>query len=160
MSLSVAVFSGRLLTLKSKVDSDSVVNPFSAQDPAMSAKCDLIYSSLHAFLSRAHRFSALRKGPGSNEVVRPNPQLLQPIIDVLQYEVFCERVKNEIDLVCNALKSVGISSTIYFDPVGELGKQLIHGLIDEETTVLAGEAIIRIDERYVAHASTVLANCL
>ena len=116
----------------------------------MEAKCDLIYSSLHAFLLRAHRFSALRKGAGSNEPIRSNPQLLQPIIDVLQYEVFCERVKTEVDLVCHALESVGISSTIYFNPVGELGKQLIHGLIDEETTVLAGEAVLRIDDRYIA----------
>jgi mediator of RNA polymerase II transcription subunit 17, fungi type len=112
----------------------------------MGSKCDLIYSSLHAFLLRAHRFSGLRKG--SSDSSRPATKLLQPIIDILQYEVFCKRVKAEVDIVCNSLKNIGIPSSVYFNPVGELGKQLIHALIDEETTILAGELVLRIDERY------------
>lgn len=112
----------------------------------MESKCDLIYSSLHAFLLRAHRFSGLRKGP--NDPSRPATKLLQPIIDILQYEVFCERVKTEVDIICNSLKTIGIPSSVYFNPVGELGKQLIHALIDEETTILAGELVLRVDKRY------------
>jgi mediator of RNA polymerase II transcription subunit 17, fungi type len=122
-----------------------------------SGKCDLIYSALHALLLRTHAHSKTYRlgSSGIMRVASPTdttltpPPLLQPIIDLLQYQVFCERVKSEIIKTIGALSKAGISSTLRFDPVGETGKELLR-LLDEDgsRSIVGGEAVLRIDEMY------------
>jgi len=77
------------------------------------------------------------------------PPLLQPIIDLLQYRVFCDRIKAEFDKAVQALSMVGVLSTFRFDPVGETGRQLIQSFDENNTKVIGGEAVLRIENRYV-----------
>ena len=118
--------------------------------------CDLIYSSLHALLLRRHGYLKLRRlgGPGvsgtAGTVETPHvPPLLQPIIDLLQYRVFCDRIKSEFDKAARALSMVGILSTLRFHPVGETGRQLIRSFGENNAKVIGGEAVLRIENRYV-----------
>jgi mediator of RNA polymerase II transcription subunit 17, fungi type len=115
--------------------------------------CDLIYSSLHALLLRRHGYLKLRRlgGPGVAGTLETLsvPPLLQPIIDLLQYRVFCDRIKFEFDKAVRALSMVGILSTLRFDPVGETGRQLIQFFNENNTKIIGGEAVLRIENRYV-----------
>lgn len=77
------------------------------------------------------------------------PPLLQPTIDLLQYRVFCDRIKFEFDKAVRALSMVGIPSTLRFDPVGETGRLLIQSFSDDNTKAIGGEAVLRIENRYV-----------
>jgi mediator of RNA polymerase II transcription subunit 17 len=123
---------------------------------ACTEKCDLIYSSLHALLLRRHWHMKLRR-LGNTGIIRPPvlaetthaPPILRPIIDLLQYQVFCERIKSEIDKMVEALSAVGIPATLRFDPVGETGQQLIRLFDDNVSNIVGGEAVLRIDNRYV-----------
>jgi mediator of RNA polymerase II transcription subunit 17 len=118
--------------------------------------CDLIYSCLHALLLRRHGYLKLRRleGPaaigiagvaGSPDV----PPLLQPIIDLLQYKVFCDRIKFEFDKTVRALSMAGIQCALRFDPVGETGHQLIQSFGENNAKVIGGEVVLRIENRYV-----------
>ena len=75
--------------------------------------------------------------------------MLQPIIDVLQYQVFCNLVKSEVEKLTKSLCSAGISTVLRFDVVGEVGKDLIKFLEEESPTQLSGEATLRINDRPV-----------
>jgi mediator of RNA polymerase II transcription subunit 17 len=75
--------------------------------------------------------------------------MLQPIIDFLQYEVFCRRVKAELDRAVEALAKAGVRSTLRFEPVGENGQQIVELLEEQTRRKLSGEAVLRIDNRYV-----------
>ena len=116
--------------------------------------CDLIYSSLHALLLRRHGYLKLRRLGGSGVSTACigetyAPPLLQPVIDLLQYRVFCERVKLEFDKAVKALSTVGILSTLRFNPVGETGYQLIQSFGEDNAKVIGGDAVLRIENRYV-----------
>lgn len=123
-------------------------------DAATAAKCDLIASILHTFLLRIHSYQKSQRlgttgvlripGPSS---ARP-PPLLQPIIDLLQYQVFCERVKAEVDKVVKALDIAGVPSGLRFNSVGETGRELVRLLNDENAQKIGGEAVLRVDNRY------------
>lgn len=117
--------------------------------------CDLIFFGLHALLLRRHNHLKSRRlgtagtytAPGSSDPSRA-PLLLRPIIDLLQYQVFCERIKTELDKIVRALDSAGIPSGLRFDPVGETGEELIKFFDDTTNKVIGGEAVLRIDNRY------------
>lgn len=79
--------------------------------------------------------------------MRP-PPLLQPIIDLLQYQVFCERVKAEVDRMERALDVAGVPSSLRFNAVGESGKELVKLLDEVSVQKIGGEAVLRIDDRY------------
>ena len=119
------------------------------------AKCDLIASVLHAFLLRIHLYQKKQR-LGSTGIVRgagllntrPLPPLLQPIIDLLQYQGFCERVKAEVDMMVRALGVAGVPCGLRFMSVGKNGKELAKLLNDDSTPKIGGEAILRIDDRY------------
>jgi mediator of RNA polymerase II transcription subunit 17 len=68
---------------------------------------------------------------------------LQPIIDILQYRVFCERVEMELCKAVDALNSAGMLSTLSFTSVGEAGQLLVSLLSGSGKKVVGGEAIIR-----------------
>lgn len=78
-----------------------------------------------------------------------NPPLLQPVIDLLQYEVFCKRVHTEVHKVVKALGVAGVPCSIRFNSAGENGNELVNLLEDSGTQKVGGEAVLRIDERYV-----------
>ena len=82
----------------------------------------------------------------------PSPQLppvLQPIIDVLQYREFWERVRDEIDRVVAALRLAGVSTKIHYDPVADRGEDLIASLLSDKPKPLGGDALLRLDDRFV-----------
>lgn len=91
--------------------------------------------------------------PGSERQPAPvNPQmsseLLQPVIDLLQYQHFCVRIKTELDKMVSALAHAGVPCTLRFDPVGETGQSLQGRLTGENVLKrIGGEALLRIDER-------------
>ncbi|KAG5649016.1 hypothetical protein DXG03_000365 [Asterophora parasitica] len=116
-------------------------------------KCNLMYSALHVLLLRRHGYlKSQRLGTAgvihsTMEQLRP-PPILQPIIDLLQYQVFCERIKSEIDKMVAALSAAGIPSSIRFDPVGETGLQLVQFFDSSAGKSIGGEAVLRIDNRH------------
>jgi mediator of RNA polymerase II transcription subunit 17 len=79
-----------------------------------------------------------------------SPSVLQPIIDVLQYQVFCDRVKAEIDQAVSALATVGIPSKMRFNAVGETGDQLVQMLLLNTSKSIGGQAVLKIDNRFVS----------
>ncbi|KAG6816925.1 hypothetical protein H0H87_001627 [Tephrocybe sp. NHM501043] len=115
-------------------------------------KCNLIYFTLHALLLRRHGFLQAQR-LGATGAIRAAieaqpPTILQPIIDLLQYQVFCERIKSEVEKMVAALSVVGIPSTLRFDPVGETGLQLVQFFERTAGKVIGGEAVLRIDGRH------------
>lgn len=48
-----------------------------------------------------------------------------------------------------ALSSVGIQASLRFNPIGETGRQLVQLLESSHGKVIGGEAVLRIDNRYV-----------
>ncbi|EIW61969.1 uncharacterized protein TRAVEDRAFT_44798 [Trametes versicolor FP-101664 SS1] len=140
------------------VDADSMAITSSGRtDPV----CDLIFSSLHVLLLRAHsvlkvqrlsRISIFR--PGIVPPAVQPPPLLQPIIDILQYREFWERVRDEIDHVVKALRLAGVSARVHYDPVADSGEALGRSLQNEKMDPVGGEALLRIDDRHTLRFTT------
>ncbi|KAG1755640.1 subunit 17 of mediator complex-domain-containing protein [Suillus lakei] len=136
------------------VDGDAVnAQETNKSDEYLSATCNLIYFALQGFLLSLH---ASQKSQRLSQVDTQHPPsafpnkapLLQPIIDLLQYQVFCDRIKVELDKMVSALLKAGIPSSLRFDAVGESGHQLVEHLIANETARrIGGEALLRIDVR-------------
>lgn len=93
---------------------------------------------------------------GKINIVRPTtlppstdapPPLLQPIIDVLQYHEFWERVREEIGRVVAALRLAGVPARVHYDPVADSGEALVKSLQNEKLEPIGGEALLRIDDR-------------
>ena len=81
---------------------------------------------------------------------QPPSELLQPVIDLLQYQQFCVRIKAELDKMVSALAHAGVPCTLRFHPVGETGQSLQRRLTGESVLKrIGGEALLRIDERYL-----------
>lgn len=102
--------------------------------------CGLIYHVLRVLLLHGHNHASTPRNAAESE-----PSILQPIIDILQYRVFCERVETELNKAVNALNSAGIASTLSFTAVGEAGQLLVSLLSGSGNKVVGGEAIIRMD---------------
>ncbi|GLB33862.1 putative subunit 17 of Mediator complex [Lyophyllum shimeji] len=123
-------------------------------DDLSQEKCNLIYSALHVLLLGRHahlksrRLGTAGTSRASTDAFRSPPPILQPIIDLLQYQVFCERIKSEIDKMVAALSAAGIPASLRFDPVGETGRQLVQFLETGNGRVIGGEAVLRIDNRH------------
>jgi len=126
-------------------------------DPVSQAKCDLIYDFLHLLLLREHSHRRLtrigvsetapklRADVGSPSV-HPTLALLQPVIDLSQYEYFCVRVKAEMSKIVQALRCAGVPVKFHFDAVGEDGAGVLESLIGGNGRI-GGITIIRIDNR-------------
>ncbi|EIN10368.1 hypothetical protein PUNSTDRAFT_65442 [Punctularia strigosozonata HHB-11173 SS5] len=123
---------------------------------ASNARADLIYAALNLLLLRSHTYLKMRR-LGVTGVVQPAPQsgqpsgpaILQPIIDLLQYEEFLDRFTKEIRKVCDALQSAGIPCTSRFVAAGESGEQLVKLLESYSPLKIGGETLLRIDNRQV-----------
>ena len=119
--------------------------------------CDLVYSLLGVLLSRAHRVSKdlrLRRMTAAFALTPPPPPppVLQPIIDLLQYREFWERVRDEIDRVVDALRAAGVRTKAHYDPVADGGDVLTRALLADKTSPVSGDALLRIDDRQVEQA--------
>jgi len=75
--------------------------------------------------------------------------ILQPIIDLLQYQVFLDRIRNEVTQVVYALQIAGIPTSLIMNIVGETGKELIKLLDTKSNLKIGGEIVLRIFSRYV-----------
>ncbi|KAK2466253.1 hypothetical protein APHAL10511_001895 [Amanita phalloides] len=114
--------------------------------------CNLIYHGLHVLLLRQHGFLKMQRlrtdsESGSADRFRMSP-LLQPIVDLLQYQVFCRRIKKELDRVVQSLTAAGIGASLRFTAVEETGQDILDSVDKDESKLVSGEALIRIDNRY------------
>ncbi|KAG6837433.1 hypothetical protein H0H93_009527 [Arthromyces matolae] len=115
---------------------EMVEKEFLSDDSIRGEECNLIYFALHALLLRRHGYLQTQRlgAKGSNISTKDNtfspPPILQPVIDLLQYQVFCARVKAEVDKMIIALSAAGIQTTLRFNVVGETGCQLLQVLED------------------------------
>ncbi|KAJ7507873.1 subunit 17 of mediator complex-domain-containing protein [Mycena galericulata] len=136
------------------LDSDTVP----AEPPAATnAKCDLIYFALQALLLRMHAYAkrqrlgtaGIFRPPGVSDALPP-PLLLRPVIDLLQYEVFCARLRTELAAMRDALAAVGIPAALRFEPIGGTGHALVDLIdkSDDKDRAIGGEAILRVDNRH------------
>ena len=106
--------------------------------------CELIYHVLHVFLLRRQKVSQREKGSELNRHT-DSSMLLQPIIDSLQYRVFCDRVEAELRKAVKVLNAVGIPTSLSFTAVTESGPKLVSILSEESKKTVGGEAVIRVD---------------
>ncbi|THH19874.1 hypothetical protein EW146_g1392 [Bondarzewia mesenterica] len=134
---------------------DRVVVESSSQisaDPINEAKCDLIYSLLHILLLKVHTHNKNRRLSGASMRTTLGPFMssaavvLQPVIDLLQYQVFCERIHGEMSHIVTALRNVGVATKFHFNFVGENGEEVVRLLSEGDASRIGGEAIIRIDD--------------
>lgn len=95
----------------------------------------------------------MEKGTDTSKIEQVPYFILQPIIDLLQYRVFCERVEVELQKAVQGLNAAGIPSTLSFTGVGESGQHIVSLLSDTRNKVIGGEAVIRIDDWYGAFSS-------
>lgn len=127
-------------------------------DPVSQAKCDLIYDFLHLLLLREHSHKRLTRMGASETAPKLRADmtfpsvlltlaLLQPVIDLLQYEYFCVRVKAEMNKTVQVLRRAGVPVKFHFDAVGEDGAGVLESLISGGNGRIAGITIIRIDNR-------------
>ncbi|KAE9410597.1 hypothetical protein BT96DRAFT_984108 [Gymnopus androsaceus JB14] len=124
------------------------------QNAINQAKSDFIYHYLLTLLLRRHAHIKARRlrtnisSYSNPSILDPNLPILQPIIDQLQYQMFCERIHSQLDIVRVALTATGIPSMLRFNPVGEIGNDLIKIPVDNEVRALGGECTLRIDNRH------------
>lgn len=120
--------------------------------------CDLIFATLHVLLLRAHTFlkqhrigraTTLRNTPAQQQQQPVNPPpLLLPIVELLQYRVFCDRVHVEIGRLADGLRAAGVPVKLRATKVGENGEQLVAMLTKTDgPQTLGGETHLRIDNR-------------
>ncbi|GJJ07541.1 hypothetical protein Clacol_001743 [Clathrus columnatus] len=75
------------------------------------------------------------------------PQLLLPVVNILQYKVFCQRIEKELRVMARMLTQAGVPNKIHFNPVGETGLQLVELLGAEERSRIGGDATLRVNKR-------------
>lgn len=118
------------------------------------ATCDLIAAALRILLLRAHYYirseRIKRTGsfrmPGHPGAIQ-TPPMLQPIIDLLQYEVFCDRVRAEFHRIVGALRRAGLPAKMHFEAMAGSGEEFVKLITDNKPKPVGGEARIRIDNR-------------
>ncbi|KAF9009018.1 subunit 17 of mediator complex-domain-containing protein [Cyathus striatus] len=105
--------------------------------------CNLVYQSLHVLLSRRHNHNKQER-LGSDA----QPPILKPIINIIQYQVFCKRIESEIANAARALARAGVPSSFSFTPIGETGLEIIKIVSEYGNEAVGGEAVLRIDHRH------------
>ncbi|KAH9844297.1 subunit 17 of mediator complex-domain-containing protein [Rhodofomes roseus] len=134
------------------VDSNSEQDVQSSS--AGAATCDLIAAALRVLLLRAHHYLRYEriKRTGSfrmpaQAAILQTPPILQPIIDLLQYEVFCNRVRSEFERIVGALRCAGVPAKIHFEVMAGSGEEFVKLVTDNKPKPAGGEARLRIDNR-------------
>lgn len=121
--------------------------------------CDLIHSSLILLLLRRHSFvkqqrfseATLLSTLTSASVRPPPPPVLQPVVDLVQYEAFCDRVAHALHTVCAALWAAGVHARMRMTRVGERGADLV-GLFDVQSpNAIGGKAVLVVAHRPTLH---------
>ncbi|KAL0574670.1 hypothetical protein V5O48_007286 [Marasmius crinis-equi] len=136
------------------VDNDEPDVSTRGEDPFSQAKCDFVYHYLLALLLKRHSYHKRKRLGVSGASQLPGgidphaPLILQPVIDILQYQVFCRRIRSELDHVCGALNKAGIPTTLRFNAVEEIGKELVKVVTEPINRGIGGEATLRVDDRY------------
>ncbi|KAF5333164.1 hypothetical protein D9611_002473 [Ephemerocybe angulata] len=122
------------------------------QPVPVSPLCDIIYHGLHVLLLRKHGY---HKGErlSSTTISNPTnnfggPPILQPIIDFLQYNLFCKRLESELTKASRGLTAAGIHTTVSFNGVGETGEELVQIFTEFKAPPISGEAVLTIAERH------------
>ena len=110
--------------------------------------CDLIALSLPLFLLHQHDFtkSNVLKSGQRRAVDKPaqSPRMLQPIIDLLQYQVFLKRVRGELTRAVEKLREVKVPVDLRFE--GSSNSVNVEGLLESKDAI-GGEALLRLNER-------------
>ncbi|OCB84517.1 hypothetical protein A7U60_g8503 [Sanghuangporus baumii] len=125
----------------------------SSSDLAGHALCDLIASSLPIFLLRQHAHAKavrLKLLPKQTQFApRPTqqPQVLQPIIELLQYHVFLNRILGELTRAVTRLRAVGVPVDLRSEDVAETGKLVLDALLEGRERI-GGEAVLKIGGRH------------
>ncbi|KIY74142.1 hypothetical protein CYLTODRAFT_416401, partial [Cylindrobasidium torrendii FP15055 ss-10] len=134
-------------------DADIVLPPSNSK--TLEATCDLIYHSLQALLLQRHEYTKQRRlaHPSVAKAPADPPLVLQPVLDILQYHVFCERTKSAIDSIVHALTAAGIYCSTRYQPVGQVGDTLVKLLDDRKVTSVNGQCVLRIDRRHTIRFS-------
>jgi hypothetical protein len=118
------------------------------------ALCDLIATVLPILLLRQHEFvKTARLSPEHHRSKNPTrapqpPLMLQPVIDFLQYQVFLKRVRKELMQAIQKLRENGIGVDLRLEGVNSSASTKLDLLLDGKEP-LGGEAILRINNRYV-----------
>jgi mediator of RNA polymerase II transcription subunit 17, fungi type len=137
--------------LKFELLKDAPVSP----QVELSPMCDLIYHILHILLLRRHKLAKSDRlnatgnfpNPRLAQGWRQDPPLLSVIVEFLQYKVFCERLKSELDRAAKGVEAVGFGTEVAFDAIGETGEEMVQVLSDFKMKQFSGEAVLRIDNR-------------
>jgi mediator of RNA polymerase II transcription subunit 17 len=109
---------------------------------------ELIYHVLHVLLLRKHN-TFREKSIDSSTSPEHGPSILHPIVDTLQYQIFCGKTMFELRRAVDGLNFAGIPSTLSFVAIVESGQQLVSLLSANGNQRVGGEAVIRIDNRSV-----------
>lgn len=139
------------------MDVNENLREISCGPATLSATCDLIHAMLQALLLTTHAGDKSKRistsgseRPPTGANIQPPSELLQPVIDLLQYQQFCVKIKSELDKMVSALAHAGVPCTLRFHPVGETGQSLQRRLTGENVLKrIGGEALLRLDERYL-----------
>ena len=75
--------------------------------------------------------------------------MLQPVYNMLQYRLFCNRIEMELKNMGQAMSQAGVPSKVRFNAVGETGTQLVDFLRGEDHSRIGGDAVLRVDNRSV-----------
>lgn len=115
----------------------------------VSPTCDIIYHGLHILLLRKHGFHKAERLNATTiaGAIPYSPPILLPIIDFLQYNLFCERLESELSKAARGIRTVGIPAVVTFNGVGETGEELVRIISEPQGHPISGEAVLTIDER-------------
>ncbi|KZT74377.1 hypothetical protein DAEQUDRAFT_761241 [Daedalea quercina L-15889] len=135
------------------VDSDSEQN---AQISGTTvATCNFVAAAFRVLLLRVHSYLRSERIKRTGSIRTPSqpfialpPPVLQPVIDLLQYEVFCDRVRAEFDRIVSALRQAGVPAKMHFEAMAGSGEEFLRLITDNRPKPVGGEARIRIDNRH------------
>ncbi|TFK23261.1 hypothetical protein FA15DRAFT_470912 [Coprinopsis marcescibilis] len=125
----------------------------STEPGTISPLCDLVYHGLRVLLLRKHAYvKNERLNASGNFPSNASPgytPMLKPIIDLLQYKVFSERLQTELSRAAAGLNTVGIPTSVSYNAVGESGEDTIKIFCEPQYRNPSGEAILRIDNKNI-----------
>ena len=107
--------------------------------------CELIYHALQALVITQHG----RRQKQKSAIPAPShlpSTILQPVVNILQYRVFCRRIHSNLASAARGLSDAGIDSQLDFTAVSETGEEILGLLDNDKGQILTGEATINISD--------------